>query len=264
MKFSLAVAGTHGKTTTTSMIAAILTQAGLDPTYVVGGKLKVEGQRRQAGFVALPGRRSRRIGRQFPEALSHHRRGDQHRKRPPGILRAHEEPGPGLPPIRRQGPVLRRGDPEQRVTPICSKIMPLIRKKIVTYGFSARRRYPGRERDDCSGFASSYELLVQGRRHGHGALERRRPPQRGQLAGRHRRRPGSRASTWRPSWPAWPTSACPNAASRSCIPARAAGHRRLRPPSQRDQGHVEDAAQPAPAGGWSLSFSRTASPACRC
>lgn len=39
MKFGIAVAGTHGKTTTTSMIGEILTQAGLDPTIVVGGKV---------------------------------------------------------------------------------------------------------------------------------------------------------------------------------------------------------------------------------
>jgi len=42
MKFSIAVAGTHGKTTTTSMIATILTQAKTDPTFVVGGRLKIE------------------------------------------------------------------------------------------------------------------------------------------------------------------------------------------------------------------------------
>ncbi len=42
VKFSIAVAGTHGKTSTTSMIAAILNEAGKDPTYVVGGKLKTE------------------------------------------------------------------------------------------------------------------------------------------------------------------------------------------------------------------------------
>lgn len=42
MKFSIAVAGTHGKTTTTAMIASILGVAGKDPTYVVGGKLKTE------------------------------------------------------------------------------------------------------------------------------------------------------------------------------------------------------------------------------
>jgi UDP-N-acetylmuramate--alanine ligase len=40
MKYGIAVAGTHGKTTTTSMVARVLTEGGLDPTIVVGGKLR--------------------------------------------------------------------------------------------------------------------------------------------------------------------------------------------------------------------------------
>jgi UDP-N-acetylmuramate--alanine ligase len=39
----IAVAGTHGKTTTTSLIATTLMEAGLDPTYVIGGKLTSDG-----------------------------------------------------------------------------------------------------------------------------------------------------------------------------------------------------------------------------
>lgn len=39
-KQGIAVAGTHGKTTTTSLIASILAEAGLDPTFVIGGKLE--------------------------------------------------------------------------------------------------------------------------------------------------------------------------------------------------------------------------------
>jgi UDP-N-acetylmuramate--alanine ligase len=39
MRFGIAIAGTHGKTTTTSLVASILTQGGLDPTFVIGGKL---------------------------------------------------------------------------------------------------------------------------------------------------------------------------------------------------------------------------------
>ncbi|MEO6292135.1 MAG: UDP-N-acetylmuramate--L-alanine ligase, partial [Burkholderiaceae bacterium] len=39
MKQGIAVAGTHGKTTTTSLIASILAEAGLDPTFVIGGRL---------------------------------------------------------------------------------------------------------------------------------------------------------------------------------------------------------------------------------
>ena len=39
MKQGIAVAGTHGKTTTTSLIASVLAEAGLDPTFVIGGRL---------------------------------------------------------------------------------------------------------------------------------------------------------------------------------------------------------------------------------
>jgi UDP-N-acetylmuramate--alanine ligase len=38
-RFGIAVAGTHGKTTTTSLIASVLGDAGLDPTFVIGGRL---------------------------------------------------------------------------------------------------------------------------------------------------------------------------------------------------------------------------------
>src|SRR5690606_34672111 len=39
VRFGIAVAGTHGKTTTTSLIASVLAEAGLDPTFVIGGRL---------------------------------------------------------------------------------------------------------------------------------------------------------------------------------------------------------------------------------
>lgn len=48
-KITIAVAGTHGKTTTTAMIAWILTQAGLDPTFIVGGVLQNLGTNARAG-----------------------------------------------------------------------------------------------------------------------------------------------------------------------------------------------------------------------
>jgi len=38
-RYGIAIAGTHGKTTTTSLTASILIEAGIDPTYVIGGKL---------------------------------------------------------------------------------------------------------------------------------------------------------------------------------------------------------------------------------
>src|SRR5437867_3611834 len=49
LKFSIAVAGAHGKTTTTSMIAVMLSQGGLDPTAVIGGRLDAFGSSARLG-----------------------------------------------------------------------------------------------------------------------------------------------------------------------------------------------------------------------
>ncbi|MDX1643820.1 MAG: UDP-N-acetylmuramate--L-alanine ligase, partial [Thermoanaerobaculia bacterium] len=43
LKYGIAVAGTHGKTTTTSLVGTVLTEGGLDPTVIVGGRLRVSG-----------------------------------------------------------------------------------------------------------------------------------------------------------------------------------------------------------------------------
>ena len=43
LKYGIAVAGTHGKTTTTSLIGTLLTEAALDPTVIVGGRLRLSG-----------------------------------------------------------------------------------------------------------------------------------------------------------------------------------------------------------------------------
>ncbi len=49
MQFGIAIAGTHGKTTTTSLAAAILTQGGMDPTFVIGGQLNQVGANARLG-----------------------------------------------------------------------------------------------------------------------------------------------------------------------------------------------------------------------
>jgi len=49
MKYGVAVAGSHGKTTTTSMIATVLSAAGLDPTMVIGGRVKSLGSNARLG-----------------------------------------------------------------------------------------------------------------------------------------------------------------------------------------------------------------------
>ncbi len=49
LKYGVLVAGSHGKTTTTSLIAAILAHAGFDPTVIIGGKLKATGSNARLG-----------------------------------------------------------------------------------------------------------------------------------------------------------------------------------------------------------------------
>ncbi len=49
LKFGVAIAGAHGKTTTTSMVANVLAQAGLDPTMVIGGKVNALGSHARLG-----------------------------------------------------------------------------------------------------------------------------------------------------------------------------------------------------------------------
>jgi UDP-N-acetylmuramate--alanine ligase len=49
LRYGIAVAGAHGKTTTTSMVALVLEQAGLDPTAVIGGRLSAFGSNARLG-----------------------------------------------------------------------------------------------------------------------------------------------------------------------------------------------------------------------
>jgi UDP-N-acetylmuramate--alanine ligase len=49
LRYGIAVAGAHGKTTTTSMVAAVLAAAGLDPTFVVGGRVNHAGANARVG-----------------------------------------------------------------------------------------------------------------------------------------------------------------------------------------------------------------------
>ena len=49
LKSGIAIAGTHGKTTTTSLVASVLGEAGVDPTFVIGGRLNAAGANSRLG-----------------------------------------------------------------------------------------------------------------------------------------------------------------------------------------------------------------------
>ncbi len=56
LRQGIAIAGTHGKTTTTSLIASVLAEAGMDPTFVIGGRLEAAGTHARLGrgeFIAV-------------------------------------------------------------------------------------------------------------------------------------------------------------------------------------------------------------------
>jgi UDP-N-acetylmuramate--alanine ligase len=55
VKLGIAIAGTHGKTTTTSLVASVLAEGGLDPTFVIGGLLQSAGTAQAAGSGASAG-----------------------------------------------------------------------------------------------------------------------------------------------------------------------------------------------------------------
>jgi UDP-N-acetylmuramate--alanine ligase len=164
MKFSLAVAGTHGKTTTTSMIATILTQAGMDPTYVVGGKLKVKGTGAKLGssryLVAEADESDGSFLKLFPTIAvitnieNDHLEFYGRMKNLVQAFRAFADKVPFYGAV-----ILNTGCPNIR------KIMPLIHKKIITYGFLADADIRA-VNVKTSGFASSFQLVVQGRNFG--------------------------------------------------------------------------------------------------
>jgi len=164
MKFSLTVAGTHGKTTTTSMIAAILTQAGLDPTYVVGGRLKVEGSGAKLGssryLVAEADESDGSFLKLFPTIAVVTNIENDHLEFYGSMRRLVQAFRQFADKVPFYGAAILNGDCRR-----VRAIMPLVRKKIVAYGFGAGadlRAVQAR----ASGFACRYELVARGHNQG--------------------------------------------------------------------------------------------------
>jgi UDP-N-acetylmuramate--alanine ligase len=164
MKFSLAVAGTHGKTTTTSMLAAILTQARLDPTYVVGGRLKVEGSGAKLGssryLVAEADESDGSFLKLFPTIAVVTNIENDHLEFYGSMKKLVQAFRQFADKVPFYGAVILNSDCAR-----VRKIMPLIRKKIITFGFHAAADLRA-VKVRTSGFAGSYELLTPKGRQG--------------------------------------------------------------------------------------------------
>ena len=115
LKFGVAIAGAHGKTTTTSMVANILAQGGLDPTMVIGGKVNALGSHARLGrgelLVAEADESDGSFLRLSPTIVAVTNLDREHLDHYGSMERIYESflaPADGGQGVHRQGPRLRR------------------------------------------------------------------------------------------------------------------------------------------------------------
>lgn len=159
MKQGIAVAGSHGKTTTTSLIATVLSKAGLDPTIVIGGKLNSIGSNARLGegeyLVAEADESDGSFLKLNPvlaiitnidaEHMEHFKTMDNLRKA--FITFANKVPFYGATIVCLDHPEIQR-------------ILPEIQKRIVTYGVSTQADFQATSVRQ-EGFETVFDLTIQ-------------------------------------------------------------------------------------------------------
>jgi len=161
LKYGVAVAGSHGKTTTTSMTATILNYAGLDPTVVVGGR------------VATMGGSNARVGRSDFLVVEADESDRSFLKLAPilaivtNIDREHLDCYSSLDDIRGAFIEFVNKVPFYGAAILClddenvQSILPAVRRRTITYGTSAQADIQGGE-FGCGPFASDFRLRFRG------------------------------------------------------------------------------------------------------
>ncbi|MDD8027334.1 MAG: UDP-N-acetylmuramate--L-alanine ligase, partial [Acidobacteriota bacterium] len=161
MKMGIAVAGSHGKTTTTSMIATVLDKAGFDPTIVVGGRLNTLGANARLGdgdfFVAEADEsdRSFLMLSPFIAVLTN-------------IDAEHLDQYKGVEDIKKDFIHFANKVPFYCPIILClddpnlQSIIPQLERRMITYGFSAQSDIYARD-ISFSGFSSRADLHHKGR-----------------------------------------------------------------------------------------------------
>ena len=160
LKAGIAVAGSHGKTTTTSMIAHVLAAAGLDPTAVVGGRLNnlgsnaklgrgdwmvVEADESDGSFLRLSPTLAV-VTNVDPEHLDHY--GDFEKLRAAFLEFINRVPFYGLAVLCLDHPVVQG-------------LLPQVEKRHVTYGLAPQADWRA-ERIELSGFRSTFSARRRG------------------------------------------------------------------------------------------------------
>jgi UDP-N-acetylmuramate--alanine ligase len=157
LKFGIAVAGSHGKTTTTSMTAAILSHAGLDPTVVVGGR------------VGAMGGSNARVGKSDFLVMESDESDGSFLKLAPilavitNIDREHLDHYPDLDAIESAFIEFANKVPFYGACIVCiddpntQAILPKLKRRVITYGFSAQADLEATS-IACGAFSSVYRL----------------------------------------------------------------------------------------------------------
>src|SRR5512141_391696 len=162
LKFGIAVAGSHGKTTTTSMTATILNFAGLDPTVVVGGR------------VGTMGGSNARVGRSDFLVVESDESDGSFLKLAPiiavvtNIDREHLDHYPSLDAIRSAFIEFVNKIPFYGAVIVClddanvQSVLPSVKRRTITYGTTAQADMQAEE-IGCGHFSSNFRLVYRGR-----------------------------------------------------------------------------------------------------
>jgi UDP-N-acetylmuramate--alanine ligase len=143
MRFSIAVAGAHGKTTTTSMIAFVLHQCGLDPDAVIGGRLRAFGSSARLGrggyMVAEADESDRSFLRLWPSIAVVTNADDEHMESYASFADLQQAFADFANKVPFYGAVIACAD-DAHLTPVLARI----KRRLVTYGFDAAAHVAGR------------------------------------------------------------------------------------------------------------------------
>jgi UDP-N-acetylmuramate--alanine ligase len=184
MRFSIAVAGAHGKTTTTSMIAFVLERSGLDPDAVIGGRLRAFGSGARLGrgeyMVAEADESDRSFLMLWPSIAVMTNIDHEHMESYRSFAELQQAFADFANKVPFYGSVVACAD-----DPNLAPVLPRVTRKVVTYGFDPQADVRGsdvqlgafggrctveRRRRDTTGSLGVLELAVPGRHNLQNAL----------------------------------------------------------------------------------------------
>ena len=161
LKYGIAVAGAHGKTTTTSIIATVLTRGNIDPTVVIGGKLNSFGTNAKLGqgdFLLAEADESDGSFLKLSPTIAVVTTIDEE----------HLDYYKNLDAIKKAFLSFVNKVPFYGIAILClddkniQDIIPSVEKRYVTYGFSAQADFAGKD-IELKGFESSFKVINRGK-----------------------------------------------------------------------------------------------------